>query len=106
VLLVLAPWSRPWDLLGLPQPHPAGIAIVAGVALGGAAVALLRTASPRAVAVAATANAVGAVGVAVWWLAADPAHGLRGTIVLVAIVASLVIQAAFDLMMVREATET
>ncbi|HEU4974507.1 MAG TPA: hypothetical protein VFT50_05415 [Baekduia sp.] len=99
---MLAPWGRPWELLGLPQPHPAAIAIAAGIALAASGVLLLRAASPRAVAAAATADAAGALAVAAWWLVAHPGHGTRGTIVLAAIVASLVIQAVFDLMMLRE----
>lgn len=102
LLLVLAPWARLWELVGLSQPSPAGVAVASGVALAAAAVVLLRAASARAVAVAAAVDAAGALAVAAWWLAATPADGIRGTLVLAVVVASLAVQASFDLLMLRE----
>jgi ABC-type transport system involved in cytochrome c biogenesis permease subunit len=93
-----------YDLLGLPQPHR-GVALVtvaAGVALAGAAAALLRSRTPRAVLAAAMADLAGALGLVCRLILDDPATRARGTAVLAIVAAGLVLQAAFDALALRQ----
>jgi hypothetical protein len=95
VALLLAPWDALYDLAGLPSPQPPAAWQAAGAVLALAAVALWRSRSPGAIRAAAAADVAGAAALGAW-LASGPGLETRGTIVAVALIAGLAIQAAAD----------
>jgi hypothetical protein len=98
VVLLLAPWDGPYDLAGLPSPHPPLAWQAGGAALAAAAVLLWRSRSRRAIALAAAADVAGVAAV-VAWLASRPGLGTRGTIVAAGLAIALAIQAAADVVL-------
>jgi hypothetical protein len=100
-VLLLAPWRALYDVVGLAAPDPAWPFMAAGAGLAVVSAALLRTRRDAAAVVRATmaADLAGAAGLLAWLLVDSPAVTRLGTLVLAAVIASLVLQAAVDAVM-------
>jgi hypothetical protein len=103
VLLLLAPVGKAYDLLGLPQPRPAGAFVAGGAALVGVAALLAWRGGARMVLAALIADVAGALALLMWLLVDDPATAWRGTAVLALVAFALVTQAVFDGVMLHQA---
>jgi hypothetical protein len=102
VALLLAPWGRFWDALDLSRPQPPWLFVLGGGALALVAIVHAVRGGPAAIRTALVADLLAAAVLAAWLVADSPATGDLGTVVLAVTAASLVLQAAFDAVILRQ----
>jgi len=107
VVLLAARWPELWDTAGLRQPDAWAMAL--GAALAVAAAALVAVGDPRRgarlVVAAMALDLLGAAAVVAIALTADVTTSGRGDAVLAVVAVALVIQAAFDGLMLLQARQ-
>jgi hypothetical protein len=103
VALVLAPWARPWEAIGIAPPDPPGPFVAAGVLLALVAAAHVRGRGRAGVVAALAGDLVAAAGVTAWLVVDDPATATLGTVVLAVVAVGLALQAVFDAVILTQA---